>query len=200
MYQNWAETQADRPLLGQPAWHLQEHGLGFDPAAMKHTHEALSRGLGFSSIGYTERHQLWAKDSQGSPNSKVIQQPTSLEGARRQSEASAKPETEMGQREAGRLGNCIRQPKPTANRLQEKIRTIVRKAVDTCGIPRLAGPTWKPLKLGFGVEVKHNCITCFQPMLPAVTARTDLGRAINRSTIHHSRHTPLELFSFPCAF
>jgi hypothetical protein len=51
------------------------------------------------------------------------------------------------------------------------------------------GPTWKPLKLRFGMEVKHNSITCFQPTLPAVTARTDLGRAINRGTIHHSTHT-----------
>jgi len=100
--QNRAETQADRPLLGRPAWHLQEHGLGFDPVAMRHTHEALSRGLGSGSIGYTERHQLWSKDSQGSPKSKVIKQPTSLEDARRQSEASAKPEAEMGLREAGR--------------------------------------------------------------------------------------------------
>ena len=140
MYQNWAETQADRPLLGQPAWHLQEHGLGFDPVAMKHTHEALSRGLGFSSIGYTERHQLWSKDSQGSPNSKVIQQPTSLEGARRQSEASAKPETEMGQREAGRPSSYNRQAKPTANRLQERIRAIVRKAVDTWWHPQAGRP------------------------------------------------------------
>jgi hypothetical protein len=99
--QNWAKSQVGRPLLGRPAWHLQDHGPGFDPVAMRHTHEALSRGLGSGSIGYTERHQLWSKDSQGSPNSKVIQQPTSLEDARRQSEASAKPEAEMGQREAG---------------------------------------------------------------------------------------------------
>ena len=54
--QNWAETQADRPLLGQPAWHLQEPGPGFDPVAMRHIHEALSRRLGLSLIGYTERH------------------------------------------------------------------------------------------------------------------------------------------------
>ena len=57
-------------------------------------------------------------------------------------------------------------------------------------IPRLTGPTWKPLRLGHGVEAKHNYITCFQPTLPAVTARTDLRRAINGSTIHHFKtHT-----------
>ena len=100
--QNWAKSQAGRPLLGRPAWHLQDHGPGFDPVAMRHTHEALSRGLGSNSIGYTERHQHWSKYSQGSPNSKVIQQPTSLKDARRQSRVLAKPVAEMGQREAGR--------------------------------------------------------------------------------------------------
>ena len=129
--QNWAKSQAGRPLLGRAAWHLQDHGPGFDPVAMRHTHEALSRGLGSGSIGYTERHQLWSKDSQGSPKSEVIQQPTSLEDAQRQSEALAKLEAEMGQREAGRPSNYNRQAKPTANRLQERIRAIVRKAVDT---------------------------------------------------------------------
>ena len=32
--QNWAKTQADRPLLGWPAWDLQEHSPGFDTAAI----------------------------------------------------------------------------------------------------------------------------------------------------------------------
>ena len=39
---NWAETQADRPLLGRSAWHLQEQDPGFNPVAMRHIHEALS--------------------------------------------------------------------------------------------------------------------------------------------------------------
>ena len=50
---------------------------------------------------------------------------------------------------------------------------------------RPAGPTWRPLRLRFGVEVKRNEITCFQPTLPAVTARTDLEKAIKEGTIHH---------------
>ena len=41
----WAKSQADRPLLGRPAWHLQKHGPGFDPVTMRHTHKALSPGL-----------------------------------------------------------------------------------------------------------------------------------------------------------
>ena len=53
--QNWAETQADRPLLRWPAWHLQKQCPGFDPVAMRHSHEALSQGLGLGSNGYTER-------------------------------------------------------------------------------------------------------------------------------------------------
>ena len=54
--QKWAKSQAGRPLLGRPAWHLQGHDPGFDPVAMRYIHEALSRGLGLGSIGYTERH------------------------------------------------------------------------------------------------------------------------------------------------
>ena len=71
--QKWAKTQAGRLLLGRPAWHLQEHGPGFNPVAMRHVREALSRGLGFNSIGYTERHQHWSKDPQSSPRSRRIQ-------------------------------------------------------------------------------------------------------------------------------
>ena len=32
--QNWAKSQADRPLLGRPAWHLQRHSPGFETVAM----------------------------------------------------------------------------------------------------------------------------------------------------------------------
>ena len=53
--QKWAKTQAGQPLLGRPAWHLQEHSPGFKPLAMRHIHEALSQGLGHSLIGCTER-------------------------------------------------------------------------------------------------------------------------------------------------
>ena len=53
--QKWAKTQAGRPLLGRPAWHFQEYGPGFDLVVMRHTHEALSRGLGSGSIGCAER-------------------------------------------------------------------------------------------------------------------------------------------------
>ena len=135
---------------------------------MRYTHEALSRGLGLGSIGCTERHQLWAKDSQGSPNSKVIQQPTFLEDSRRQSEASAKPEAEMGQREAGRPSSYNRQAKPTANRLQEKIRAIVRKAVDTWWHPqagRLRGgrpaPHGSPSSWGLAWKLSTTVLPAF---------------------------------------
>ena len=100
--QDWAKSQAERPLLGRLAWHLQEHGPGFDPVVMRHTHEALSRGLGSSSIGYTERLQHPSKDLQDSPRSNILQQLTSLEKAQEQSRVSAKLEAQMTQREAGR--------------------------------------------------------------------------------------------------
>ena len=61
-------------------------------------------------------------------------------------------------------------------------------------------PHMEALKLGFGVEVKHNDITYFQPTLAAVTARTDLGRAINIGHHPSLQHTPLELFSLHLYF
>ena len=54
---------------------------------------------------------------------------TSLEKAKKQSEALAKQEAEMGQREAGRPSSGTREVEATVNRLQEKIRAIVRKSV-----------------------------------------------------------------------
>ena len=77
----WAKPQADWPLLGRPAWHLQKHGPGFDPVAMRDTYKALSQGLGSGSIGYTERLQHPSKDPQDSPRSIIFRQPTSLEKA-----------------------------------------------------------------------------------------------------------------------
>ena len=109
----------------------------------------------------------------------------------------------MGQREAGRppLGRPAQHLHP---RSKTNYQQTPREDQSHCpkggghlaaspGRPaqgRPDGPTWKPLKLRFGVKVKHNGITCFQPTLPAVTARTDLGRAINRSPIRHFKtHT-----------
>ena len=100
--QKWVKSQAGRPPLGRPAWHLQEHGPSFDPVAMRHIHEALSRGLGLGSIGYTERLQHPSKDPKGSPSSQVFREPISLETTQDHCRASAKSEAEMGQREAGR--------------------------------------------------------------------------------------------------
>src|SRR6185369_2678826 len=63
--------------------------------------------------------------------------------------ALAKLEAEMGQREAGRPSNYNRQAKPTANRLQERIRAIVRKAVDTWWHPQAVRPRGgRPAPLG----------------------------------------------------
>ena len=100
--QNWAKTQADRPLLGRPAWYLHRHAPGFEPVAMCHIQDALSRGLGLGSTGNTKRPQHPSKDPQGSPSSQVFREPTSLETTQDQCRASAKSEAEMGQREAGR--------------------------------------------------------------------------------------------------
>ena len=144
--QIWAETQADRPLLGRPAWHLHIHDPGFKPVAMQHTQGALSRGLCLGSTGYTERLQHPSKDPQDSPRPNVFKQPTSLEDARRQSGVSAKPEAEMGQREAAGLrqagwpSSYNRQQKPTVNHLQEMIRALDQKAVATWRHPQAGRP------------------------------------------------------------
>ena len=100
--QNWAKSQAGRTLLGRPAWHLQKHGPGFNPVAMRHTHKAQSQALGSGSTGYTEMLQHPSKDPQDSPRSNIFRQTTSLEKAQEQCRVSAKLEAEMGQREAGR--------------------------------------------------------------------------------------------------
>jgi len=97
----WAKSQADRPLLGRPAWHLQKHGPSFNLVAMRHTHKALSQGLGSGSIGYTERLQHPSRDLQDNPRSNIFRQPTSPEKAQEQCRISANPEAEMGQRETG---------------------------------------------------------------------------------------------------
>ena len=106
---------------------------------MRHTHEALSRGLGSGSIGYTERHQLWSKDSQGSPKSKVIKQPTSLEDARRQSEASAKPEAEMGQRKAAGLAIATANRNQLPTNSKRGSEPLSERRWTPGGIPRPAG-------------------------------------------------------------
>ena len=41
----WVKTQADRPILGQPAWHPYTLSHDFDPGAMSGTQMYLSRGL-----------------------------------------------------------------------------------------------------------------------------------------------------------
>ena len=71
--QNWAKTQAGRPLLGRPAWHSHKHHHVFDPEAMWHEYNALSRGLGLGLIRWTKRHWHESKDPQVSPNSSVHQ-------------------------------------------------------------------------------------------------------------------------------
>ena len=64
------------------------------------------------------------------------------------------------------------------------------------GTPRPAGlgeagrPHMEASQAEVCVEVKRNEITCFQLTLPAVTARTDLRKAIKGGTIHHfNTHT-----------
>ena len=51
----WRHPQAGQPRGGRPAPLCSISSPGFDPVAMRHSHEALSQGLGLGSNGYTER-------------------------------------------------------------------------------------------------------------------------------------------------
>ena len=52
--QNWAESKADRPLLGRTAWHLYTRCHIFDPGAMWHVQMPLSQELDVGMIEWTE--------------------------------------------------------------------------------------------------------------------------------------------------
>ena len=100
--QKWVKTQAEQPLLGRPAWHLWIHSPGFDPVAMWHSHNALSRGLGLRLIRWTKRHRHESKNPQDSTRSSVNQWSISLDKIQAWRETSAQQRAEMGQREASR--------------------------------------------------------------------------------------------------
>jgi len=132
------KAQADRPLPGRPAWHLQTHAPGIEPVAIWHHEEALCQGLSLDSIRQVEKPQDSSKSPQDSPRQQRLREPTSLEKAHKQSKASAKFEAETSQREAGRATVT-----PTENQLStaslEGIRATVRRSALRGNIPRLAG-------------------------------------------------------------
>ena len=57
------------------------------------------------------------------------------------------------------------------------------------GLGRPAGPTWKPLTLGLGMEVKLNRLTCLHLTPTAVPARNRPWKPINREPISLVTHT-----------
>ena len=62
--QNWVESQADRPILGRPAWHPYTSSHDFDPGAMSCTQMPLSRGL---NVGLFECTGRLAQGSKAPP-------------------------------------------------------------------------------------------------------------------------------------
>ena len=58
----WAKTQADRPILGRPAWHPYKPCHVFDPVARSCTQVSLSQGLDVGLIEWTERLAQGSKD------------------------------------------------------------------------------------------------------------------------------------------
>ena len=97
----WAKTQADRPILGWPAWHLHRPSHGFDPREMPCTQVPLSRRLDLGSIEWTERLAQGSKDPQFSAKTCPSQQSTSQEDHKRTIATSVQQRAERSQREAG---------------------------------------------------------------------------------------------------
>ena len=81
---NWARSQADRPLLGRPAWHPYTPSHDFDLGAMSGTQMYLSRGLDVSLIVWTERLAKGSKDPQLSAKPCPSQQSTPWSNHKRQ--------------------------------------------------------------------------------------------------------------------
>ena len=102
----WAKTQADRPILGRPAWHPHTHCHVFDPGARSCTQVSLSRGLDVGLIEWTERLAQGSKDPQFSVKIRPSQQSTSLEDHKHPLTMSVQWRTEESQREAGRPSTC----------------------------------------------------------------------------------------------
>ena len=161
--------------------------------------------MGLGSTGNTERLQYPSKDPQSSPRAQVFQEPTSLENAQEQSGVSAKPEAEMGQREAGRPSNCNTSANPTVNRLQKVIRAVVRKPVATWRHPQAGRPreVGRPHFAASQAPASRGR-QAHRPYLLTTDATGNNCQyrpqeAIKGSTIPHSRHH-LELFSSTCTF
>ena len=161
--------------------------------------------MGLGSNGYTERLKHPSKELQDSPRSKELQHPLPwrLYKGSAKSWQNQRPKWARG-RPAGLATAAIGQTQLSTDS-REGSEPLSESRRQRGGNPRPAGlrpagPTWRPLRLRFGVEVKRNEITCFQPTLPAVTSRTDPGRAMKGATIHHfnthhwSSSLPLVLF------
>ena len=98
----WVKTQADRPILGRPAWHPYTPSHDFDPGAMSGTQMYLSRGLDVGLIVWTERLAQGSKDPQLSAKPCPSQQSTPWSNHKRQDTTSVERRASMNQREAGR--------------------------------------------------------------------------------------------------
>jgi len=115
--QNWAKSQADRPLLGRPAWYFHSGNV----TQLRGSKSGVRPWSNWKHRKASTSIQRLTRQ----PKITKFQEPTSLENVQEQSKASAKSVAEMGQREAGRPSNCKTNARPTANRLQEVIRATV---------------------------------------------------------------------------
>ena len=102
------KTQADRPLLGRPAWHLYKPCHVFDPGTLSSTQVYLSQGLDVGLIECTERLAQESKDPQLSAKTCPSQQSTSLEDRKHPLATSVQRRAEESQRETGRPSTCLR--------------------------------------------------------------------------------------------
>ena len=98
----WAKTQADRPILGRPAWHPYKPCHVFDPGAMSCTQVPLSQRLDVNLIEWTERLAQGSKDPPFSAKTCPCHRSTSLEDHKCPLATSVQRRAEESQREAGR--------------------------------------------------------------------------------------------------
>jgi len=98
----WAKTQADRPILGRPAWHPYKPCHVFDPGALSWTQVYLSKELDVGLIEWTESLAQGSNAPPFSAKTCPSQQSTSLEDHKRPLATSVQQRAERSQREAGR--------------------------------------------------------------------------------------------------
>ena len=174
-----------RPAYPRPAWHPYTPSHDFDPGAMSGTQMYLSRGLDVGLIVWTERLAQGSKDPQLSAKPCPSQQSTPWSNHKRQDTTSVERRANMSQREAGRPGLvCVRatQATPTAGGNHRRSHKGSGQMATILGRP---APPCSHSGSGFAWKLSTTATTASNRRHVLHLIRTDLGRTINRTPIHH---------------